>query len=169
MRFPNHFHSWLRHSWKWLENRLTRDPKIVIHGNSCIILYIQHGLPNTVKSPENQGIWNHSQGYRLFNKLAIRAWMDCISNKEYREWCLLYVNFKFEDPSAVIPNVWLHESAKYQVIKLYYEGIYRDIMDSTAIFNALTRFGQWMVITKVFNARVPEYFDSKYQYMNVWL
>ena len=27
-------------SWKSLANRLTRDPKIVIHGNSCIILYI---------------------------------------------------------------------------------------------------------------------------------
>ena len=40
MRFANDFQSWLRHSWKLLANRLTRDPKIVIHGNSCIILYI---------------------------------------------------------------------------------------------------------------------------------
>ena len=40
MRFANDFHSWLRHSWKLLANRLTRDPKIVIHGNSCIILYL---------------------------------------------------------------------------------------------------------------------------------
>ena len=40
MRFANDFHSWLCHSWKSLANRLTRDPKIVIHGNSCIILYI---------------------------------------------------------------------------------------------------------------------------------
>ena len=39
-RFGNDFHSWLRHSWKSLPNRLTRDKKIVIHGNSCIILYI---------------------------------------------------------------------------------------------------------------------------------
>ena len=39
-RIANDFHSWLRHSWKLLANRLTRDPKIVIHGNSCIILYI---------------------------------------------------------------------------------------------------------------------------------
>ena len=44
MRFANDFHSWLRHSWKSLANRLTRDPKIVIHGNSCIILYILHAL-----------------------------------------------------------------------------------------------------------------------------
>ena len=42
MRFANDFHSWLRQSWKLLANRLTRDPKIVIHGNSCIILYIQY-------------------------------------------------------------------------------------------------------------------------------
>ena len=40
MRFANDFHSWLCHSWKLLESRLTREPKIVIHGNSCIILYI---------------------------------------------------------------------------------------------------------------------------------
>ena len=40
MGFTNDFHSWLHHSWKSLANRLTREPKIVIHGNSCIILYI---------------------------------------------------------------------------------------------------------------------------------
>ena len=40
MWFANNFRSWLRHSWKLLANRLTRDPKIFIHGNSCIILYI---------------------------------------------------------------------------------------------------------------------------------
>ena len=38
MRFSYDFHLWLRHSWISLANRLTRDPKIVIHGNSCIIL-----------------------------------------------------------------------------------------------------------------------------------
>ena len=38
--FANDFHSWLHHLWKSLANRLTCDPKIVIHGNSCIILYI---------------------------------------------------------------------------------------------------------------------------------
>ena len=40
IRFTNDFHSWLRHSWISLANCLTRDPKIVIHGNSSIILYI---------------------------------------------------------------------------------------------------------------------------------
>ena len=38
--FANDFHSWLRHSWKSLANQLTRDRKIVIHGNSWIIHYI---------------------------------------------------------------------------------------------------------------------------------
>ena len=40
MWFANDFNSWLRHSWKSLANHLTRDQKLVIHGNSCIILYI---------------------------------------------------------------------------------------------------------------------------------
>ena len=32
--------TWRRHSWKSFANRLTRDPKIVIHGNECIILFL---------------------------------------------------------------------------------------------------------------------------------
>ena len=40
MQFSNDFHSWLLHAWKSLANCLTRDPKIVIHGNSWIIFYI---------------------------------------------------------------------------------------------------------------------------------
>ena len=51
MRFANDFHSWLRHSWKSLANRLTRDPKIVINGNSCIILYISNAnVPEVAES-----------------------------------------------------------------------------------------------------------------------
>ena len=40
--FAKDFHSWLRHSWKSLANHLTHDQNIVIHGNSCIILYFHH-------------------------------------------------------------------------------------------------------------------------------
>ena len=40
MWFANAFHSWLRHSWKSLVNRFTREQKIGIHCNSCIVLYI---------------------------------------------------------------------------------------------------------------------------------
>ena len=39
MRFAKYFNEWLRHSWKSLANRHTRGPKIVLHGNSCVILY----------------------------------------------------------------------------------------------------------------------------------
>ena len=39
MWFANDFHSWLHHSWKSLANHLTHHQKIVIHSNSCIILY----------------------------------------------------------------------------------------------------------------------------------
>ena len=41
--FANDFHS-----WKSLANHPTRDQKIVIHGNSCIILYILWLHTNTV-------------------------------------------------------------------------------------------------------------------------
>ena len=41
MQFAKDFHSWLRHSFKLLANLLTRDPQIIIQGNSCIILYIR--------------------------------------------------------------------------------------------------------------------------------
>ena len=39
-RFANDFHEWRSHEWKSLVNRLTRDPKMVIHGNECIILFL---------------------------------------------------------------------------------------------------------------------------------
>ena len=38
-RFANNFHEWRSHDWKLLENRITSDPKIVIHDNECIILF----------------------------------------------------------------------------------------------------------------------------------
>ena len=54
--FANDFHEWRSHEWKSLANHLTRDqksllmkiigksphswPKIVIHGNECIILFL---------------------------------------------------------------------------------------------------------------------------------
>ena len=39
-RFANDFHEWRSHEWKLLANRITSDPKIVIHGNECIILFL---------------------------------------------------------------------------------------------------------------------------------
>ena len=39
-RFANDFHEWRGHEWKLWANRITSDPKIVIHGNECIILFL---------------------------------------------------------------------------------------------------------------------------------
>ena len=39
-RFANNFYEWRSHEWKSLANRLTSDPKIAIHGNECIILFL---------------------------------------------------------------------------------------------------------------------------------
>ena len=40
--------SLVTHSWKLLANHLTLHPKIVIHGNSCIILYIIPNIRNNL-------------------------------------------------------------------------------------------------------------------------
>ena len=66
--FANDFHSWLRHSWKLLANHLTRDQKIVIHGNSCIILYL-HDTYSTFLTPRFQ---NESQGMQA-NEFPIKS------------------------------------------------------------------------------------------------
>ena len=50
MRFANDFHLWLHHSWKSLPNHLTCDEKIVIQGNSCIILYVCYGCWETCQA-----------------------------------------------------------------------------------------------------------------------
>ena len=39
-RFANNFHEWRSHEWKLLAKRITSDPKIVIHGNECIIIFL---------------------------------------------------------------------------------------------------------------------------------
>ena len=39
-RFTNDFHEWRSQKWKSLVNHLTSDPKIVIHGNKCISLFL---------------------------------------------------------------------------------------------------------------------------------
>ena len=53
-RFANHFHEWRSHGWKSLANRITSDPKIVIHGNECIILFLtRYFMSWTRNSAEN--------------------------------------------------------------------------------------------------------------------
>ena len=39
-RFFNDFPEWRSHEWRSLANRITSDPKIVMHGNECIILFL---------------------------------------------------------------------------------------------------------------------------------
>ena len=71
-RFANSFYSWLRPSWKLLAKRLTRDSKIVIHGNSCIIIYILT-------------LWG------LMNMLSLlleSCWQICIS--DLNRYCFQY-------------------------------------------------------------------------------
>ena len=69
----NDFHSWLRHSWKLLANRLTRDPKIVTHGNSCIILYISNALAMEIlQSCTKPSIW-WTLSPRIFNSWRTRV------------------------------------------------------------------------------------------------
>ena len=43
-RFANNCHEWWSHEWKSLANRITSDPKIVIRGNECIILFLTRYL-----------------------------------------------------------------------------------------------------------------------------
>ena len=39
-RFANNFRKWRSHEWKLLANRFTSDPKIVIHSNEYVILFL---------------------------------------------------------------------------------------------------------------------------------
>ena len=41
-RFSNNFHEWRSHEWKSLVNHIMSDPKVVFHGNECIILFLTH-------------------------------------------------------------------------------------------------------------------------------
>ena len=50
-RFANNFHEWRSHEWKSLANRITSDPKIVIHGNECIILFLTRYLMSWTFNP----------------------------------------------------------------------------------------------------------------------
>ena len=48
------FHEWRSHEWKLLANRITSDPKIVIHGNEGIILFLtRYFMSWTHNSPKN--------------------------------------------------------------------------------------------------------------------
>ena len=39
-RFAKDFHKWRSHEWKSLATRIKSDPKIIIHRNKCIIIFL---------------------------------------------------------------------------------------------------------------------------------
>ena len=41
-RFAHDYHEWRSHKWKSLANHFTSNPKILIRGNECIILFLIH-------------------------------------------------------------------------------------------------------------------------------
>ena len=52
-RFSNDFHEWRGYDWKSLAKRITSVPKIVIHGNDCIFLFLtRHFMFWTYNSAE---------------------------------------------------------------------------------------------------------------------
>ena len=90
--FANDFHSWLRHSWKSLANHLTRDQKIVIHGNSCIILYISEKLSSSkIHGANMEPTWVLSapggpHGGTI--NLAIRTYQWIVALASARDWLI---------------------------------------------------------------------------------
>ena len=57
-RFANKFHEWRSHEWKSLANRITSDPKIVIHGNECITLFLTRFLMS----------WTHNSAKTIIDR-----------------------------------------------------------------------------------------------------
>ena len=60
-RYANVFHGWRRHGGKSLANRLTSDPKVVIHSNVFIILFLTRNLMS----------WTHSSAKINYRSLIL--------------------------------------------------------------------------------------------------
>ena len=72
---------WLRHSWKLLANRLTRDPKIVIHDNECISLLRRHDGRDGVSNHQSHDcLLNHSFRCRSQKTSKLRVTGLCAGN-----------------------------------------------------------------------------------------
>ena len=113
-RLANGFHEWRSHEWKLLANRITSDPKIVIHGNECIILFLTRYFmfwthnslkhnhrslisqlsPRTVVS--DLALWRHHSGSvtsREREILALRVmFVDCSCTRKLAQRRSLLVN-----------------------------------------------------------------------------
>ena len=89
-RFANNFHSWLHHSWKLLANRLTRDPKVVIHSNSCIILY-GCWWPGDVKSVDTGCLYHLSGRFIIENEIRCFHFLFLFSSNDTNTTIVKYV------------------------------------------------------------------------------
>ena len=78
-----HQPSWLRHEWKSLANCITRDPKIIIQGNSCIIPHI----------PKAQDKWTGitKLSYAISSSCLTHQGSFCVWAQPMRVNMLLYI------------------------------------------------------------------------------
>ena len=71
-RFANNFPEWRSHEWKSLANRITSDPKYVIHGNECIISFLTRYLKSwTHNSAETRSLISPSSLRIFFSDLVL--------------------------------------------------------------------------------------------------
>ena len=68
-RFANDFHKWRSHEWKSLVNRIMSEPKIVTHGNECIILFLTHNFMYLTHNFSKKTIMDPSR--TVFSDLAL--------------------------------------------------------------------------------------------------
>ena len=66
-QFANDFHEWRSHEWKSLANRIPSDPKFVIHGNECIILFLTHYFMSWTHDSARNNYWS------LISPLSLRT------------------------------------------------------------------------------------------------
>ena len=90
-RFANDFHEWQSHEWKSLANRITSDPKIVIRGNECIILFLT----------------------RYFMSLEHTILLKTIIDRSFRK-CRQGRSFLTSHCDVTRVDVWRHANAGYQ-------------------------------------------------------
>ena len=82
MRFANNFHSWLRHSWKSLANRLTRDPKSLFTVTHALFFIYYH--ITTIKQSKTRP-WAYFMGYSQDTEIRLYRYTNIV----YQKHCCL--------------------------------------------------------------------------------
>ena len=122
--FANDFHSWLRHSWKSLANHPTRDQKIIIHGNSCIILYIFERVK--MPEPEDDVIFGHGSSehdhvWKCDSHLQAQlyTWIEaCLFQLVcLNQWHSLYILVHWPIVGRIQVNHEYHKTTQYPIIR----------------------------------------------------